>query len=163
MGVVPPHVDIWASADSIPLPDQSEDFILSSHVVEHLPNVVAAFIEWNRIVKNGGYIFMIVPLPWALPADKDRELTAFDHFIEDYERHRTLETHPVEGVPGGKMGHYHTFLPDTLLQIVNWMCQRKLCDWELVAREDVDSKVGNGFTLAFKVRHQQCDQATSKA
>lgn len=154
MGVVPPHVDIWASADSIPLPDRSEDFILSSHVVEHLPNVVSAFIEWNRIVRDGGYIFMIVPLPWALPSDKDRELTAFDHFIEDYERCHTLESHPVEGVPGGKMGHYHTFLPDTLLKVVNWMRENKLCDWELVAREDIDTKVGNGFTLAFKVRHR---------
>lgn len=154
MGVAPPHVDIWASADSIPLPDHSEDFILSSHVVEHLPNVVAAFVEWDRIVKDGGYVFMIVPLPWALPADKDRELTSVDHFIEDYKYCHSLETHPVEGVPGGKMGHYHTFLPDTLLKVVNWMCQQRLCDWELVAREDIDTKVGNGFTLAFKVRHK---------
>jgi hypothetical protein len=29
-----------------------------------------------------------------------------------------------------------------------------LCEWELVAREDVDSKVGNGFTLVFRVRHR---------
>jgi hypothetical protein len=28
-----------------------------------------------------------------------------------------------------------------------------LCDGELVAREDVDTKVGNGFTLAFRVHH----------
>ncbi len=163
MGVTPPKVDIWASADRIPLPGQSEDFILSSHVVEHLPNVVAAFVEWNRIVRDGGYIFMIVPLPWALPADQDRELTPFEHFINDYHQDHTLETHPVEGVPGGKMGHYHTFAPDSVIQVVNWMCQCKLCDWELVAREDVDSKVGNGFTLAFKVRHKQARKAASRS
>ncbi len=162
MGVIPPTVDIWASADCIPLPEQSEDFILSSHVVEHLPNVVAAFVEWDRIVRDGGYIFMIVPLPWALPADHDRELTPFEHFIEDYDCGRTLENHPVDGVPGGKMGHYHTFVPDSLLQVVNWMCERKLCDWELVAREDVDSKVGNGFTLAFKVRHRPSRSAAPR-
>lgn len=162
MGVTPPNVDIWASADSIPIPDQSEDFILSSHVVEHLPNVIAAFVEWDRIVKNGGYVFMIVPLPWALPADKDRELTSFEHFIEDHRQHLTIETHPVEGVPGGKMGHYHTFTADSLLQVVKWMRQYKLCDWELVAREDVDTKVGNGFTLAFKVRHERAGDAASR-
>lgn len=161
MGVTPPRVDIWASADCIPLPGQSEDFILSSHVVEHLPNVVAAFVEWNRIVRDGGYIFMIVPLPSALPADHDRVLTSFEHFIEDYDHGRTLESHPVDGVPGGKMGHYHTFVPDSLLQVVEWMCERKLCDWELVAREDVDSKVGNGFTLAFKVRHERAGRSAS--
>jgi SAM-dependent methyltransferase len=155
MGVTPPKVDIWASADSIPIPDQSEGFILSSHVVEHLPNVIAALIEWDRIIKNGGYVFMIVPLPWALPADKDRELTSCEHFLNDYRQRVTIETHPVEGVPGGKMGHYHTFTADSLLQVVKWMGQYQLCDWELIAREDVDTKVGNGFTLAFKVRHER--------
>ena len=161
MGLTPPKVDIWASADRIPLPDQSEDFILSSHVVEHLPNVIAAFVEWNRIVRNGGYVFMIVPLPWALPADRGRELTTFEHFINDYHQRLTLETHPVEGIPGGKMGHYHTFVPVSLLQVVDWMRQSKLCDWELVAREDVDSKVGNGFTLAFRVRHERTGSSAS--
>ena len=39
-------------------------------------------------------------------------------------------------------------------QVVEWMCRNKLCDWTLVAREDIDTKVGNGFTLAFMVRHQ---------
>jgi hypothetical protein len=52
------------------------------------------------------------------------------------------------------MGHYHTFTPDSLLAVVEWMKQNSLCDWELVAREDVDSKVGNGFTLAFRVHHR---------
>ncbi|MEY4705461.1 MAG: hypothetical protein RL042_1666 [Nitrospirota bacterium] len=162
MGVTPPSVDIWASADSIPVPDQSEDFILSSHVIEHLPNVIAAFVEWDRIVKSGGYVFMIVPLPWALPADKDRELTPFEHFLGDYRQRLTIETHPVKGVPGGKMGHYHTFTADSLLQVVTWMGQCKLCDWELVAREDVDTKVGNGFTLAFKVRHERAGNPASR-
>jgi 2-polyprenyl-3-methyl-5-hydroxy-6-metoxy-1,4-benzoquinol methylase len=159
MGLTPPKVDIWASADCIPVLDQSEDFILSSHVIEHLPNVIAAFVEWNRIVKDGGYVFMIVPLPWALPADRDRELTTLEHFINDYHQRLTLETHPVEGIPGGKMGHYHTFVPSSLLQIVYWMRQSKLCEWELAAREDVDSKVGNGFTLAFKVRHGRTENS----
>ena len=59
------------------------------------------------------------------------------------------------------MGHYHTFLPDTLLKVVNWMCAQSLCDWELVAREDIDTKVGNGFTLAFKVRHKPLSHADS--
>src|SRR5262245_22684849 len=38
MGVEPAPVDIWALGDRIPVPDRSEDFILSSHVLEHLPN-----------------------------------------------------------------------------------------------------------------------------
>jgi SAM-dependent methyltransferase len=151
--VDPAPVDIWALADRIPVPDHSEDFILSSHVIEHLPNVIAAFVEWDRIVKHGGYVFMIVPLKGALPQDADRELTTLTHFTECYRRGWDLDTHPTDGVPGGRMGHYHTFTPDSLTDVVDWMRASGLCDWGLIAREDVDSKVGNGFTLVFRDKH----------
>jgi SAM-dependent methyltransferase len=153
--VVPARVDIRAAADAIPVPDRSEDFIISSHVVEHLPNLVAAFVEWDRILRDGGYVFMIVPLKGALPADESRELTSLSHFLEDYEQKMTLDTHPTDGVPGERAGHYHTFTPDSLLEVVRFMCQKGLCSWTLVAREDVDTKVGNGFTLVFKVSHKR--------
>ena len=153
MGVEPARVEIWAMGDRIPVPDRSEDFVLSSHVLEHLPNVVMALLEWNRIVRDSGYIFMIVPLKGALPQDAGRALTSLDHFIECYRQKWTLDTHPTDGVPGGRMGHYHTFTPDSLTDVVDWMRANRLCDWQLVAREDVDSKVGNGFTLVFRVRH----------
>jgi glycosyltransferase involved in cell wall biosynthesis/SAM-dependent methyltransferase len=153
--VVPARVDIRASADAIPVADRSEDFIISSHVVEHLPNPIAAFIEWDRILRDGGYVFMIVPLKGALPADESRELTSLSHFLEDYEQRMTLDTHPIDGVPGERAGHYHTFTPDSLLEVVHFMSQKGLCSWTLVAREDVDTKVGNGFTLVFKVTHKR--------
>ncbi|MDE2180249.1 MAG: methyltransferase domain-containing protein [candidate division NC10 bacterium] len=153
MGVEPALVDLWASADRIPVPDASEDFIISSHVVEHLPNLIVAFAEWDRIVRDGGYVFMIVPHKGALPADDPRELTSLAHFIEDCHLRQTLDTHPIAGIPGGRAGHYHTFTPDLLLEIVEWMRVNRFCEWEPVAREDVDRKVGNGFALAFRVRH----------
>src|SRR5687767_12952902 len=53
LGHEPAPVHIFALADDIPVPSLSEDFILSSHVVEHLPNVINAFVEWNRIVRDG--------------------------------------------------------------------------------------------------------------
>jgi SAM-dependent methyltransferase len=154
MGVEPARVDIWAMGDHIPVPDQSEDFVLSSHVLEHLPNVVQALLEWDRIVRDGGYVFMIVPLKSALPQDAGRALTALDHFIECYRQKWTLDTHPTDGVPGDPTAHYHTFTPDSLTDVVDWMRANQLCDWQPVAREDVDSKVGNGFTLVFRVRHR---------
>jgi ubiquinone/menaquinone biosynthesis C-methylase UbiE len=155
MGVEPASVDIWAPADNIPVPNASEEFVISSHVVQHLPNVIGAFLEWDRIVRDGGYVFMIVPPKGALPTDESRELTTLAHFVEDYHQRMTLDTHPIAGVPGGRMGYYHTFTPDSLLDVVEWMRQNRSRKWELVAREDVDSKVGNGFTLVFKVRHLQ--------
>jgi GT2 family glycosyltransferase/SAM-dependent methyltransferase len=151
MGEAPARVDIWASAEAIPVPNDSEDFIISSHVIEHLPNVIATFWEWNRVVRAGGYIFMIVPLRNALPEDVGRDITPLQHFLDDFRLQATLDTHPTEGVPGGRMGHYHVFEPASILALVEWMKQQKLCTWQLVAQEDVDSKVGNGFTLVFQV------------
>lgn len=159
MGVAPARVDIFAFGDALPVSDRSEDFVLSSHVVEHLPNVIQAFVEWNRVVKDGGYVFMIVPLKGALPEDGPRELTTLDHVVDDYQRHVTVDTHPVDGVPGGRMGHYHTFTPDSLHAVVDWMRNAGLCEWELTAREDVDTKVGNGFTLVYRVHHTHAGTA----
>ncbi len=152
-GIEPAVVDIAAQADAIPVPDRSEDFVLSSHVVEHLPNPIRAFREWNRIVRDEGYVFMIVPLKGALPADAPRELTTLEHLVADYETGATIDTHPYDDAPGGRMGHYHTFTPDSLHAVVRWMRAQGLCQWQLVAREDIDTKVGNGFTLAYRVHH----------
>lgn len=147
----PADVDIWATAEAIPVPDDSEGFVISSHVVEHLPNVIATFREWDRIVRTGGYVFMIVPLRNAHPGDVSRPITPLEHFIEDYRSGASLDTHSTSDVPGGRMGHYHVFSPDTLLAVVDWMNAEVLIDWKLVARENVDTKVGNGFTLAFRI------------
>ena len=57
------------------------------------------------------------------------------------------------------MGHYHTFTADSLTDLVDWMREGGMCQWELVAREDVDSKVGNGFTLVFRVIHADAPSA----
>jgi glycosyltransferase involved in cell wall biosynthesis/SAM-dependent methyltransferase len=65
--IVPAAVDIWAPGDNIPVPDRSEDFVISSHLVEHLPNLIAAFIEWNRILRDGGYVLQSKDYPRHAP------------------------------------------------------------------------------------------------
>jgi hypothetical protein len=55
------------------------------------------------------------------------------------------DTHPWQ--TQGRRGHYWVLTPDVLLGLAS-IC---VPYWELVAREDVDSKVGNGFTLVFRV------------
>ena len=140
MGVEPAPVDIWALGDRIPVPDRSEDFILSSHVLEHLPNVIGAFLEWDRIVREGGYVFLIVPLHGALPQDLGRELTPLAHFIECHRQGWNLDTHPTDDVPGGRMGHYHTFTPDSLTDVVDWMRVKNPDLFSVVPNFDVVSK-----------------------
>jgi len=54
-------VDVVAPGDDIPLPDESQDFVVSSHVLEHFPDPVKALLEWDRLLKPGGIIFAIIP------------------------------------------------------------------------------------------------------
>lgn len=143
-------IDIEASADSIPLPDASQDFVISSHVLEHLPDPIRALIEWDRLLRPGGICFIVHPLRNALPGDESRPLTTTAHYLEDFKVGRDRLTHPLDGVIGGVGGHYHVATPDSLAELIAVLNTRALLAWVQVATEAIDSKVGNGFTLVYR-------------
>ncbi len=147
-------VDRVGEADAIPVGDCSQDYIVSSHVVEHLPNLLAAFVEWNRVLKPGGIAFMIFPKHDAAPADVDRPITPLSHFIEDYYVKRTIWDHALD--PGhGIRGHYHVFTLGSMLELIHWGNHNLDLKWKVEAVELTDSKVGNGHTVVCR-----CTQAT---
>jgi predicted SAM-dependent methyltransferase len=43
------------------VPDNSYDFVYSSHCLEHLKNPYAALRRWIAILKPGGYLYFVVP------------------------------------------------------------------------------------------------------
>lgn len=53
--------DILASGDKIPVDDESFDFVVAQHVLEHFEDQDKALKEWLRIIKKGGYILIIYP------------------------------------------------------------------------------------------------------
>lgn len=139
------RLDIIARADDIPLPDESEDFILSSHVVEHCPDLIKTLVEWFRIVKRGGYIFMIVPHRYAAPSDRERPLTDWPHILADFRKGTTELTEPE----AGRFGHchYHVFSADTMKDFIGRIFGNHLA---LVDLQEFDDKLGNGFTLVYR-------------
>ncbi len=70
--------------------DESYDFILASHVLEHLANPLKALTHWKRVVKRGGAILLVVPHK-SRTFDVRRPFTTFEHLAEDY-RNDTPET-----------------------------------------------------------------------
>jgi SAM-dependent methyltransferase len=143
LGNDPLPIDIDAYADDLPLEDNSVDFVLSSHVVEHIARLITTFREWKRVVKPGGYIVMIVPLPTALPQDAARPLTTLED-IENY--HKKPESIPDHS------GHVYVFTAERLKEVIHSLNHRGRwsLNWELVGEESPDSKVGNGFWLAYR-------------
>jgi len=63
--------------------DNAYEFVLSSHSLEHVANPVKALKEWVRVVKNDGYILLVVP-DKNETFDHLRNVTSFGHLINDY-------------------------------------------------------------------------------
>lgn len=64
--------------------DKSYDFCFSSHCLEHIANPLKAVNEWLRIVKDDGYIIMILPEKNAC-FDHNRNNTQFEILLHQYE------------------------------------------------------------------------------
>jgi SAM-dependent methyltransferase len=64
--------DIVASALDLPLEDSSFDTVVSTEVIEHLPDPLRALREMRRVVKPTGYVIVTAPMYWPrhdLPYD----------------------------------------------------------------------------------------------
>jgi len=53
---------IECKAERIPIKDESVDYIVANAILEHIPNEKDAVVEWKRILKKGGKIYITVPL-----------------------------------------------------------------------------------------------------
>lgn len=77
------RVDFLADAVSLPLPDDGLDYLCSSHVLEHLPNPLAALHEWHRVIRPGGWLYLVVP-DKRYTFDVDRQVTTVNHLLRDF-------------------------------------------------------------------------------
>lgn len=76
------RVDINASIEKIPLRSNSQDFILCSHVLEHVDNDIKAIKELSRVLKKGGIMFILIPQSDIPTTYEDKSIT------EDWQRKR---------------------------------------------------------------------------
>jgi len=59
-------VRAWDMADGdaqllVGVPDNHYDFVYSSHCLEHMRHVPEALANWIRVLKPGGYLYIVVP------------------------------------------------------------------------------------------------------
>jgi SAM-dependent methyltransferase len=143
-------IDLPGYADAIPVEDSSQDFVLSSHVWEHLPNPLGALEEWVRVVRSGGYIFAIVPKRTAEPSDRGRPVTPLAVQIAHYQLHSSHEQRSREE---GMIvrGHYSVFSVSSLLLIEAWWNATHASQLQRVAIQVTDDKAGNGHTIVWRV------------
>ena len=63
--------------------DNSYDFILSSHNLEHLANPIKALKEWQRITRPGGGLILVLPF-YEKTFDHRRKPTPVSHMLDDF-------------------------------------------------------------------------------
>lgn len=139
-------VDLVGDFQNIPAEDRSLDYIISSHVIEHEPNFIAAMVECDRVLKDGGVFFCIFPKRTAEPTDGPRALTTLEKVVADYSAGITMSVMPEDSW----RSHYSVFSLQSMLAFVNYINQQGLGRWLIECVEETDSKVGNGHTIVLR-------------
>lgn len=146
------EVDLVMEGDDLYLfKDDVWDYVLSSHVLEHFFDPIKAIEEWFRVIRPGGYIFMIVPNSRALPGE-DRPCTVVQELVDRHEGRMLPEevnmggyqTSTVTGLPLGDHGHWSVWDLKDFIPLCYYY------GWKIVDSLEVDDKVGNGWCLVLQ-------------
>lgn len=137
-------IDIYSTADNISVPDNSHDYIISSHVIEHVSDIIGAFKEWNRILKKNGIVFIIFPKRNALLTDIGRPLSTSKEFIK---AHVIKNRGRVD-----KHKHIWVFSLQSMTDLISYCCVEYDLNWTIVEALETDDKVFNGHCVIYRKR-----------
>ena len=141
LGLEPSPIHIKADAASIPVDDNSQDFVFSSHMIEHHPNPLKAIQEWYRVVRPKGFIVMVVPQRDALESDKEKPLT---DVATQWERYNTNITTAPDV-------HHSRWTSQTFVEMLNEGTKIELWKLKICEVMDPDDQVTNGFIVVAQV------------
>ena len=138
--IIEPHVIV--SFDSLEkIADNSLDFIVACHVIEHTANPIRAIIEGIGKLRKGGSLALVVP-DMEKTFDRNRPVTPLEHIVSDYtnpSRERDKEnfrefyelafptaSDQYESVWQSKWAeafpiHYHTWNFESFGKMIDWI------------------------------------------
>lgn len=79
--------------------DQSQDFVIGNHLIEHAQDPIRMLDNWLRVLRPGGVIFLTLP-DKRFTFDRDRSSTSVDHLIRDHQ----------EGPTSSRRYHYREWV-----------------------------------------------------
>lgn len=78
------EVDIIDDGETVSsILDNSLDFIIANHMIEHCQNPIFSIENWLRVLKPGGTLYIAVP-DKRYTFDYDRPVTSLEHLVRDY-------------------------------------------------------------------------------
>jgi predicted SAM-dependent methyltransferase len=75
--------------------DNSLDFLIANHMIEHCQNPIFSLENWLRVLKESGILYLAIP-DKRYTFDRDRPVTTLDHLVQDY----------TEGPEWSKKAHF---------------------------------------------------------
>ena len=158
MNLVSP--DVIADAHSLTtIKDNSLDFIIANHLLEHLANPIEALQNWQQKLRAGGVIFLALP-DKRYTFDKERALTTTEHVMHDFEL-RDTERAPLDKEHyldwaqhvNGKKGaerearaqelidmeyaiHFHVWTDETFSKLLKTILSQHLLELEILDQAD---------------------------
>jgi SAM-dependent methyltransferase len=132
--------DVVADAANLPFGSGSLDFIIASHVLEHLPFPLATLESWYRLLAPGGALLLRVP-DKRFTFDAKRQRTPLVHLLQEHEHRESFNRGAhfadfVEGVSDYRPGtpefgrelqrlmdidysiHYHVWTTEDLRELL---------------------------------------------
>lgn len=131
---------IGSAEDLSAFADSSLDFVIANHLLEHLEYPLRGLLEFQRVLKPGGLLYLALP-DKRVTFDRDRELTTTDHLMgehlrSDAEKNRRdhyldwsvnvdekepgaeAEAHADDLMRRAYSIHFHVWRPDTFLDFL---------------------------------------------
>ncbi len=159
------------------LDDASEDFVIASHVLEHLADPIAQLAEIHRVLRPGGVAMILLP-DRRLTFDRARQGTTLEHLLADHaagmqvpddahleefliytegwnnerdaaKRDATFEHHRLRSF------HVHCWTQEEFLPVLRHSITAMNMSWELVDAmlvDDVPGSIEYGFVLRRSLR-----------
>lgn len=144
--------DLVAEGMELPVAEGSLDFLIASHVLEHLPFPLLALRAWYQALAPGGVLLLKVPdkrytfdvrrprTPMARLVGEHERPESFDwraHYadwVENVDHRKPTEmelSQAVEGLKSGRLNiHYQVWIDEDLSEIVEFTRREWRFDWE---------------------------------
>ena len=136
--------------------DASQDFVIASHLIEHLANPLAMLVELHRVLKPGGLLILLVP-DRHKTFDRHRRPTPLEHVVDEYRRdvHEVDDTHILDYLIGTREP-----LGDTR-DISVFTAERMAGEIELHRRRSVHAHVWDAAEFSAVLRFAATDLGVS--
>jgi predicted SAM-dependent methyltransferase len=146
--------DAVADALQLPFPPCTLDFVIASHVLEHLPFPLAALRHWHEVLRPAGVLLLKIP-DLRYTFDRKRARTTLQHLVAEDRDARAFDKRAhfedwVENVVGCRRAtaefdrqlhhllqsdysiHYHAWIDEDIREMVEYTRDQMQLRWRPV-------------------------------